>query len=308
MQKLSGALEQLPSSLFIGGVSDYDAVPTFHGGFGDVYRASYQESIVAVKRIRSFTANAHRARLVGLTSPHEPVHSRTLTISRFQQFLREALVWQGLNHRFILPLIGIDRDTFADSFCMVSPWMKQGTVLKYLETHGRTDVDRLLLEIAQGLEYLHSKHIVHGDLRGANILISDDGHGCLADFGLSTIISEDISELLTSSSNRAGSVRWFAPELISPVDFGCPKFARTPASDVYAYACVCVELYTGRPPFADVTPETAAMLRVIRGERPRQPVNMSEQFWRFVSAGWAPSPGSRPTVVEILASFPSSPR
>ncbi|KAJ7748298.1 kinase-like domain-containing protein [Mycena maculata] len=236
--------------------------------------------MVAVKRIRSFTSNAHRARL---------------------QFLREALVWQGLNHRFILPLIGIDRETFADSFCMVSPWMKQGTVLKYLETHGRTEVDRLLLEIAQGLEYLHSRHIVHGDLRGANILVSDDGHGCLADFGLSTIISEEISELLTSSSNRAGSVRWFAPELISPADFGCAKFARTPASDVYAYAC----LYTGRPPFADVTPETAVMFQVIRGERPQQPANMSEQLWRLVSAVWAPAPGTRPTVGDILALFPT---
>ncbi|KAJ7082103.1 kinase-like domain-containing protein [Mycena epipterygia] len=284
MQKLSETLEQLPGSLFIAGVNDYDAVPTFHGGFGDVYGASHQGRMVAVKRIRSFTSNAHRARL---------------------QFLREALVWQGLHHPFILPLIGIDRDTFADSFCMVSPWMKEGTVLKYLETHGRTDVDRLLREIAQGLGYLHSKHIVHGDLRGANILISDAGHACLADFGLATTISEDIAELLTSSSNRAGSVRWFAPELISPADFGCAKFARTPASDVYAYACVCVELYTGRPPFADVTPETAAMFRVIRGERPRQPANMSEQLWRLVNAGWAPAPGTRPAVGDILALFPT---
>ncbi|KAJ7082108.1 Alpha/Beta hydrolase protein [Mycena epipterygia] len=57
---------------------------------------------------------------------------------------------------------------------MVSPWMKKGTDLKYLRDHGRADVDRLLLEIAQGLEYLHSQNIVHGDLRGTNILISDD--------------------------------------------------------------------------------------------------------------------------------------
>ncbi|KAJ7748299.1 hypothetical protein DFH07DRAFT_696821, partial [Mycena maculata] len=41
MQKLSETLEQLPSSLFIPDVNDYDAVPTFHGGFGDVYRASH---------------------------------------------------------------------------------------------------------------------------------------------------------------------------------------------------------------------------------------------------------------------------
>jgi hypothetical protein len=65
MQKLSETLEQLPGSLFIASVNDYDTVPTFRGGFGDVYRASHQGCMVAVKHIRSFTSNAHRARLVG---------------------------------------------------------------------------------------------------------------------------------------------------------------------------------------------------------------------------------------------------
>ena len=178
-----------------------------------------------------------------------------------QQFYKEALVWQGLRHRFILPLLGIDRLTFAPSFCMVSPWMKHGTVLKYLRDRGRGDVNRLvsttsfllvlssrhvrqLLEIAQGLDYLHSMNIVHGDLRGSNILISDDGNACLSDFGLATTISDPDSTvgMLTSSTNHGGSARWFAPELIDPKSFGCEKFIRTTASDVYAYACVCLEV------------------------------------------------------------------
>lgn len=61
-----------------------------------------------------------------------------------QQFCREALVWQTFQHKYILPLIGIDRETFPLSFCMVSPWMKHGTVLKYLTERGRADVDKLV--------------------------------------------------------------------------------------------------------------------------------------------------------------------
>ncbi|KAF7348455.1 ENTH domain-containing protein [Mycena venus] len=142
VQKISEAGEQLPTSLFITGVDDRDEHPTFGGGFGDVYRASYQGRMVALKRIRIFTADSttYRNRL---------------------QFCKEALVWQGLRHRFILPLLGIDRETFSPSFCMVSPWMKYGTVLKYLRDRGRGDVDRFLVEIAQGLDYLHSINIVH---------------------------------------------------------------------------------------------------------------------------------------------------
>ncbi|KAJ7336465.1 kinase-like domain-containing protein [Mycena albidolilacea] len=284
MQKVVEAGEQLPSSLFIIGVNDHDEHPTFGGGFGDVYQASYDGKRVALKRIRTFTADSttHRNRL-------------------------EALVWQGLRHRFILPLLGIDRLTFAPSFCMVSPWMKYGTVLRYLQDRGRGGVNRLLLEIAQGLGYLHSLNIIHGDLRGTNILISDDGHACLSDFGLATTFSEaDSTATMTSSSNRAGSARWFAPELIEPKSFGCERFVRTTASDVYAYACVCLELYTGRPPFAHL-PDVAAMLRVIAGDRPEQPPVVSAALWQLVTAAWVPEPHARPSIHKIAAALEDGP-
>ncbi|KAJ7812049.1 kinase-like domain-containing protein [Mycena leptocephala] len=281
---------QKPASNFLrdcSGVEDRDEHPAFGGGFGDVYRASYLGTPVALKRLRTFTADSasHRNRL---------------------QFCREALVWQELQHPFILHLIGIDRETFPSTLCMVSPWMKYGTVSKYLRDRGRGAVSRLLLEIAQGLEYLHSKSIVHGDLRGTNILISDAGSACLADFGLATTIydGDSTAGVLASSSNRAGSIRWFAPELIAPTVFGCERFARTPATDVYAYGCVCLELYTGGPPFADVTPDVAAMLMVIAGERPEQPADIPDEVWDLVGAAWVADSRARPSISDIIAAFP----
>ncbi|KAJ7181390.1 kinase-like domain-containing protein, partial [Mycena crocata] len=188
-------------------------------------------------------------------------------------FCKEALVWQGLRHRFILPFLGIDSETFPSALCLVSPWMKHGTVIKYLRDRGQSHVGRLLLEIAEGLDYLHARSIVHGDLRGTNILITDEGQACLSDFGLATTISDEDSTtgMLTSSSQHACSIRWSAPELISPVESGCPKFVRTPASNVYAYACVCVGLHTGKPPFSDVAQDATAMLRVVGSDRPEKP-------------------------------------
>lgn len=68
-------------------------------------------------------------------------------ISR-QKFCREALVWQRLRHSHIVPLIGIDAESFPPFFCMVSPWMENGTVIKYLSGVGqatrRSIVDRLV--------------------------------------------------------------------------------------------------------------------------------------------------------------------
>ncbi|KAJ7229234.1 kinase-like domain-containing protein [Mycena rebaudengoi] len=245
--KISEACDKLPSSLFITGVTGRNEHATFGGGFGDIYQASYGGKTVALKLVR-------------------PFHGRETRLVR--KFRREALVWQDLQHPYILPLIGIDRESFsATSLCMVSPWMEHGTALRYLNDHGRENVDRLLSKIAQGLEYLHSREIVHGDLRGANILINAEWSACLADFGLTSFSDATTTAL---NSNRAGSVRWMASELLDPGRFGHNQISRTPASDVYAFGCVCLELYTGRPPFTDIS-EPAAMLRVIDGGRPLKP-------------------------------------
>ncbi|KAJ7233204.1 kinase-like domain-containing protein, partial [Mycena rebaudengoi] len=182
---------------------------------------------------------------------------------------------------------------------MVSPWMENGTVLRYLNDHGRDNVDRLLSEIAQGLEYLHSRNIVHGDLRGANILINDKWSACLADFGLTSLSDATAA---THSSNRNGSVRWMAPELLAPDRFGHLKFSRTPASDIYAFGCVCLELYTGRPPFADIS-ETAAMFRVINGERPLKPScdpPILEALWQYVDKYWTENSAMRPVTDVVV--------
>ncbi|KAJ6554051.1 kinase-like domain-containing protein [Mycena vulgaris] len=288
IRKLSESCDKLPSSLFITGVGGRDVHPTFGGGNGDIYRASYGDQIVALKHMRHFMrgANLRRIRLVGFTIPQT-----------CRNVCREALVWKDLQHPHILTFIGIDRETFPSSLCMVSPWMEHGTILEYLTRHGRENVDKLLFEIAQGLQYLHSRNIVHGDLRGANILINQDWSACLADFGLS-VISNNTSSMRTST--RAGSLYWMAPELIAPDRFGF-KFARTPASDVYAFGCVCIEVYTGRPPFSDLS-EAAALLRIVNGDRVGRPSGtpaMSDILWRHISEYWAEEPAMRP-VSEVV--------
>jgi serine/threonine protein kinase len=95
-----------------------------------------------------------------------------------------------------------------------------------------------------------------------------------------------IAGALTSSSNHSGSAHWFAPELFMPMEFGCKKFVQTWATDVYVFACVCIEvhsslsafcqctspesiiyvyqLYTGNPPFYTL-PDLTIMMQVIRG-------------------------------------------
>lgn len=71
----------------------------------------------------------------------------------------------------------------------------------------------------------------------ANILVDDDGHARLADFGLTFFA--DATVATHSTRNRGGSLRWMSPELHNPALFGFP-FQRTCPSDIYAFACVRV--------------------------------------------------------------------
>jgi serine/threonine protein kinase len=172
--------------------------------------------------------------------------------------------------------------------------------------------------VSEGLGYLHSMNIVHGDLRGANILVSDDLNACLADFGLTSAIAASLTSG-TSSTNRAGSTRWLAPELLQPEAFGCDGYVRTLASDVYAFACVCLEasplnqgtrltvlrcfqLHTGGPPFLNEAKEDAAVIfNVIKGQRPVRPkASMSDDLWELVTAAWAQNFCDRPKIETII--------
>nr|GAT45693.1 kinase-like protein [Mycena chlorophos] len=283
--KLSEASDTLPSSLFIRDLIRVEQEASFGGTFGDIYRASYQGRDVALKRMRVFQRNSewHKLR---------------------QRFCREALLWQRLRHPYVLPFVGIDSESFPSFLCMVSPWMKHGTIIRHLAENGNANVERRLFEIAQGLAYLHSEGVVHGDLRGANILVDDGWHACLADFGLA-VFSD--ATLATHTSHSGGSVRWMSPELHFPQSCGLDSFRRTFASDVYSFAFVCIELVHGKPPFFEIAHDPAVMLRVLDKVRPARPTDpasgrvlISDWLWMIVQQCWAHDPAERLTMARVV--------
>lgn len=97
-----------------------------------------------------------------------------------------------------------------------------------------------LHQIALGLVYLHSEGIVHGDLHAGNILIDETGGVRLADFGLS-LLSEGTGYNY-GSQHGGGAVHFTAPELFDPDAFGLKSSRPTFRSDIYALACVCIEV------------------------------------------------------------------
>ncbi|BBY45986.1 serine/threonine-protein kinase [Mycolicibacterium celeriflavum] len=103
-------------------------------------------------------------------------------------------------------------------------------------------LDRIaaLSQIADALDYIHNRAIVHCDVKPANILL-DGTRAVLIDFGVAVTITDDICRRPTQVE---ASLPYSAPELIA-------GRAPTEATDEYALACTAVELITGSPPFRE---------------------------------------------------------
>jgi serine/threonine protein kinase len=133
MIKLSSTAGMLPRSLYVHGVDIRKDNPVAFGAMAEVFVGiqPVNGQRVALKRVRLHDELAIKVSFCSVTSGWTT--DRTVLS---QRLLREALVWRQLRHPSILPFIGVDRETFAAShqLCLVSPWMRRGTVRQYIQS------------------------------------------------------------------------------------------------------------------------------------------------------------------------------
>ena len=134
----------------------------------------------------------------------------------------------------------------------------------------------------------------------ANILIDQDGHARLADFGLLTIISDHTYFNTSSSNTTGGTTRWMSPELLDPEQFGLDHNRPTKELDCYALGMVIYEVLTGQPPFASLKDHTV-MRKVTDGKRPGRPEGakgtwFTDELWEMLGLCWSIHAQSRPNI------------
>ncbi|CCM00443.1 uncharacterized protein FIBRA_02475 [Fibroporia radiculosa] len=192
--------------------------PRDYGGFADVWRRGYKDQDVALKVVRVRQDN--RARLRKEVS----YSSKYCAIPQDRRYKRKTMHGVRMDAQWELAPLSEKRCT-------------------------KMEPNRLR-EIVEGLRYLHAARMVHGDLKGANVLINDEGSACLIDFGLTASVHNvDTIGAITTTSNSTGSTRWMAPELLDPEQYGLDEARLSYRRDVYALAMV---MYETRPALNDV--------------------------------------------------------
>jgi serine/threonine protein kinase len=192
------------------------------GGMAEVYLARDAETdqVVAVKLVNTSVGDYYE---------------------RFRDEIK-AQLW--LSHEHILPVLGYGE---FESWCyLVTPYIAHGTLNDRLLQGPLSleEVDIIFVQLAQALQYAHDKGIVHRDIKPSNVLIGDDTHVYLADFGLVKRVGANNG--LTLTGYLIGTPEYMAPELA--------ETEASPSSDVYALGVLLYQMLCGRVPFKAPTP------------------------------------------------------
>lgn len=163
-----------------------------------------------------------------------------------RRFVREARLMASLRHPHLMPVFdtGMDKLDGFPYYYIVMPLMEGGTLRSRIRRTPLSLADscRYLQEIADALDYIHSKGIIHRDIKSSNVLLDANGTAYLSDFGIARNTSD--ATQLTSTGNVLGTVDYVAPELFEP------DYKTDARSDYYSLGVLTFEMVTGQLPFS----------------------------------------------------------
>lgn len=238
------------------------------GSFGDLYKGTYCSQEVAIKVLKP-----------------ERISKDMLT-----EFAHEVFIMRKIRHKNVLQFIGAC--TQPPTLCIITEFMSQGSIYDFLHKKKGTfklpTMLKVALDISKGMNYLHQNHIIHRDLKSANLLMDENEVVKVADFGVARVQSE--SGVMTAET---GTYRWMAPEVILHKPYG-------PKADVFSFGLVLWELLTGEIPHALLTPLQAAVGVVQEGLRPPIPKSTHPKLAQLLDRCWQQNPDLRPDFNEII--------
>lgn len=241
------------------------------GTFGDVKKCLWRKTLVAVKFLKKVMENEKE---------------------NIQSFIEELNLLKKLRHPNILLYLGAN--ITGPNFFLVTEFCDLGNLFDFLHNNPRSELAeadriRIALEIAKGVNYLHSfdTPILHRDLKSLNILLDKNMTVKIADFGWARL--RDIH-----MTKQRGTFQWMAPEVIK-------KNSYTEKADIFSYGIILWELWVQEPPYKNIDRfEVAKSVATIKNYRPPLVDVIPESIKALISACWDYNPDNRPTFEMII--------
>uniref|UniRef100_A0A6U4W5G9 Protein kinase domain-containing protein n=1 Tax=Neobodo designis TaxID=312471 RepID=A0A6U4W5G9_NEODS len=219
------------------------------------------------------------------------------------QLRSEIALMKRFNHPNIVQYYGCTEDETSKNINIFMEYVTGGTLTSYLKRFDHSDNrGRLPTETAKdwtrqmllGVQYLHDSGVIHRDIKGANILVTNHGVLKLADFGCSKSIDEACSRT-RGCSTMVGTPYWMAPEVLKSEPYGTK-------ADIWSVGCTVVEMVTGKPPWPEMDNMWAAVYKIAnsKGLPPGIPKDLSKDMIAFLEKCFERDPKKRPTAAELL--------
>jgi serine/threonine protein kinase len=289
------------------------------GGYGCVYCATWLNSTVAVKKV-ILDPNRPRSECFSVISSTREVSTTAVTATDRKAEVKEALtmfrheadIWFPLNHPHIVQLFGAcDGNGVDQPPIFVCEYATNGPLNKYLREHPDQLLEKLH-EVALGVQYLHERDIVHGDLKCNNIVVGSDLKAKVTDFGLSL----GSNQVKGEHKPISGAVQWVAPECLA--DSKVPALDPTIKSDIYSLGMIIIEamrvvegvrLNTDEKefspyPWGNSVPGAVKYAVKTQRKLPPRPLICSDELWTLITRMCAYEADARihiSTVVHELA-------
>lgn len=224
-----------------------------------------------------------------------------LKIMDKKQLVREKKELYIKNERSILDRLTYDGVvrlcfTFQDthSLYMGLELCEQGELFSQIKRKGKMpfqEAQFYAAEIVLILEYIHSEGVIHRDLKPENLLLGDDGHLKLCDFGSAKTIDASAANSQEGTgeekrkSSFVGTAEYVSPEVLNSKPL-------TKSADLWALGCCIFQMIVGKPPFRAPT-EYLTFQKVINNQRLEAPEDMDERATSLIDGLLAQVPEDR---------------
>ena len=252
------------------------------GGFGEVYKAMHNT-----------TYQIYAIKIIDYTKDCANKNNICFNYHSIQQ--ETSVMRLVSNNDYILKYYGSYYSCKSNTIWLILEYCSCGSAVDLMLSMDRTlsevEVATIMEMVLKGLVGIHKINLIHRDIKGSNILLSEDGYAKLGDFGVGIKLTDE--EFRTS---KKGSPYWMSPQVVSNEKYDTK-------TDIWSLGITCVELVEGEPPNGSVKPRE--VMEKIRTAPPRveEIIDTNEhtdEFIDFVGKCLEIDPSKRPTAEQLL--------